>query len=71
MAPLLRRTAYIPHLRYRQHINSYGWPATPVRRPPAHGNPVFEVDLSGYHPRFSLKRVKSQLVRVCAQLVRR
>ncbi|KAI0733538.1 hypothetical protein C8Q72DRAFT_595979 [Fomitopsis betulina] len=42
-----------------RHINSYGWPATQVPRPP--GNPVFEVDLSGYHPRFSLKRVKKVL----------
>lgn len=69
MARAFHLAAHISPRLHSRHINSYGWPATQVPRPP--GNPVFEVDLSGYHPRFSLKRVKSQLVRVCARLVRR
>ncbi|KAH9831636.1 uncharacterized protein C8Q71DRAFT_296335 [Rhodofomes roseus] len=46
-----------------RHIHSYGWPATPHNRPPQTPPPnrVFEVDLTGYYPRFSFKRVKKTL----------
>ncbi|KZT67428.1 hypothetical protein DAEQUDRAFT_758149 [Daedalea quercina L-15889] len=41
------------------HVHPYGWPAAPMNQPQS--NPVFEADLSGYHPRFSFKRIKKAL----------